>query len=362
MPVYAPGGGGGQQQQVQPQHQVVQGGYTQAPPRTMTPQMPQDLNRLGQVRGQGNWGPGSQWWANHNQQGGMPQGKGHPIMGALGGGQMQDGHVMSPIGRYMGGAGQGTAPGVMQPGASAAPGNTPLNYGVARPQTQAQGGYAQSPGTQANTGATGGGTTPPVGGRAPYPHGTNQIANELQPSYMPQTPMGQASTLSQQQLNSLGPQATIQQILQGALPQFRQAQGALNNQLAAAGLVGGGAEAATDMLQGQEMSSLAPTLANAIQNSQGMQLAGETSNMNAMNQMTGLNLQDIMGTNQFNAQAANQAKAQQAGYTNADWQAQLQAYNSLLSSFMGGGAGMAQGIANNFPIFQNQGLASWLGF
>lgn len=219
------------------------------------------------------------------------------------------------------------------------------------------GGIATTPNQPTPAGQGGGGGGGAGGGN---PDTSNQIANTLQPTYMPQTPQGIASTLSNAQLNALGPQASIQQILQGFEPQARQSQSALNNQLAAAGIVGGGAEDATDLLQGQLASSLAPTLASTIQNSQGMQLSGMQGNQNAMNSMTGTNLADIMGTNQFNATAANQAKGQLAGYQNQDWSQQLAAYQSLLTSFMGGGAGVAQGIGSNFPVFGNQGPLSWL--
>ena len=96
--------------------------------------------------------------------------------------------------------------------------------------------------------------TTPTAAAAPKP-------NPLQPSYLPKTPLGQATTgqattgraatLSPQQINALGPQATIQQILAGFQPQARQATGALNNTLAAGGIVGGGAQGAQQDLQGQ---------------------------------------------------------------------------------------------------------------
>jgi len=318
--------------------QRMQGGPAMAPRPVMNqPQQPQ-YNRLGQVVGQGNWGPGSQWWANHNQQGGTPQGKpDHAMIGALQQqGQPHRPAVMQPMAGGTGGTG-GTG-GAGGAGTGGNPGG----------QGQGQGGTGQGGTTPPPSGAQGTGTVP----------GTSQIANTLQAQYMPQTPMGKASTLSQQQINALGPQATIAQILKGFQPQARQAQSALNNNLAAAGIVGGGAEGATDLLQGQLASSLAPTLAQAIQGSQGMQLGAETQNMNAQNQMTGQNLQDIMQTNALNQQAANQMRSQLAGYQMQGWQTPLQDYSSLLNAFMGGGIG--QGVANNFPVYGNSGPLSFL--
>lgn len=206
---------------------------------------------------------------------------------------------------------------------------------------------------------------------------TGATANPLQPSYLPRTPLGQATygraaTLSPQQINALGPQQSINQVLAGFQPQARQAQGALNSQLAAMGIVGGGAQGATQDLQGQLASSLAPTLASTIQNSQGMQLGAEQGNQSALNamtglnvgaanQMTGTNLQNVMGTNLANQQAANSARSALANYLMQAWQVPLQAQTGIYGSMLGGGAGLAGQEAQNFAVPPPQNLFTMLG-
>lgn len=231
--------------------------------------------------------------------------------------------------------------------------------------------------------------TPPTA----QPNAAQKQPNPLQPSYLPGAPQGaatvgrattgRASTLSPQQINALGPQATLQQILAGFQPQARQAQGALNSQLAGMGIVGGGAQGATQDLQGQLASSLAPTLASAIQNSQGMQLGAEQGNQNAQNamtglnvgatnqqtlanqgaqnQMTGMNVGNVMNTNLANQQAANAARSQLAQYMMQGWQTPLEAMSGLYSAGLSGGAGLAGQEAQNFAVPPPQNLFTMLG-
>lgn len=117
-PLFAP-------QHPQPGGGQMQGGPVQAPGNFQMP-----LNRLGQVRGFGNWGPGSQWYQNHNggqAQGGPVQAPGQfPIHGFPPmGGQMQGGPAMLPPGLLQalqgGMSGMG---GQMFPGGS--PGGPPM--------------------------------------------------------------------------------------------------------------------------------------------------------------------------------------------------------------------------------------------
>ena len=299
----------------------------------------------------------------------------------------------------------------MTTGTAMAPGNMP-NVTAAQWNAMMSGG-AQSPlaaatGAQHPAAAAGGG----------------QQANPLQPSYLPNAPQGvattgrattgqattgrattgNAATLSPQQIAALGPQSTLQQILAGFEPQARQAQDALNNSLAAAGIVGGGQIGATQALQGQLASSLAPTLANAIQTSQGNVLGAETGNQNALNAMTGMNVGalnqqtlanqaaqnaqtgqnvgaintqtlanqgaqnamtgmnvgNVMNTNLANQQAANAARTNLAQMLMTGWQTPLEAMSGLYGAGLSGGAGLAGQEAQNFAVPPPQNLITQL--
>lgn len=235
----------------------------------------------------------------------------------------------------------------------------------------AQGGYAQAPGNYnlqpgAQRATTGGAQTPPGQGGKPTQPGTGQPQggfnmgnpqNPLNPSYMTGLPMGRAA----QSGANVSPQATLQQILAGFMPQARQSQDALNNQLAAAGIVGGGAQDATQMLQSQLASALAPTLGNAIQSSQGMTLQQSLANQQARNQMTGLNISDIMQGKAFNAQARNQAGSQLASMMQQGWQLPYQAQSELYNQYMGGAGNLAGAEASNFVVQPQQSLLQMLG-
>jgi hypothetical protein len=149
--------------------------------------------------------------------------------------------------------------------------------------------------------------------------------NPLQPSYIPT-----------QQFN---PQQTLKQILAGFQPQARQQQGALNSQLAAAGIVGGGAQSADQLLAAQQSSALAPTLASAIQGSQGMQLTADEANQ----------------------QAANASRSQLANYLMQAWQIPYQATAGLAGSALSGFGGLAGQEAQNFAVPPPQTILSMLG-
>lgn len=243
------------------------------------------------------------------------------------------------------------------------------------------------------------GPAPPPAPAAP----AKPVYNPLQPSYLGAPPQGQASymgappqgvaatgsasTLSPAQLAALGPQQTLAQIMAGFQPQARQSTAALNDTLAASGIVGGGAQGAQQLLQGQLASSLAPTLANAIQTSQGNVLGAEETNMGALNTqtlanqaarnqmtgtnlqdwmtqglanqqasntMTGMNVEDWMRTNMANQGAANQSGSQLAQMLMQGWQAPLQAYSGLQGQGLSTAGGLAQQEAQNFPVYQQQ--------
>lgn len=139
--------------------------------------------------------------------------------------------------------------------------------------------------------------------------------------------------------NQFGPQSTIKEILAGFEPQARMAQSDLNSQLAAAGIVGGGATGATQALQGQLTSSLAPTLASAIQGSQGLQLTADQSNQ----------------------AAANNARSQLANYLMQAWQTPYEATAGLASSALSGFGGLSQEEAENFAVPPQSNLLNLFG-
>ena len=87
------------------------------------------------------------------------------------------------------------------------------------------------------------------------------------------------------------PSASLAMVLQGFQPQAQAAQSGLQNQLAAAGIQGGGAIDAQNVLQRNLAAGLAPTLAQVIQNSQGMELQNKLAILNAF---SGLN-QTVLG-------------------------------------------------------------------
>ena len=204
--------------------------------------------------------------------------------------------------------------------------------------------------------------------------------NPYQPAYAPQPTMGQAALsgaqtqLSPEQLQALGPQATIDQILKGFQPQANLAEQNLQNTLAASGIVGGGAQQAQNLLQSNLASALAPTLANAIQTSQGNVLGAEEAglqgglqqslaNMGAVNQMTGQNVGNIQQTNLANMMAANQGRSQLAQALQSGWQLPFEAFQQLQTGGLSTGGQLAGIGAQSFAIPQQQsgGLLGALG-
>ncbi len=120
-----------------------------------------------------------------------------------------------------------------------------------------------------------------------------QQQNPNQPTST-QNPYGNAGSNYQQpsyvDMSQFSPNATIQQILTGFAPQAQNSENQLNQTLADFGVNGGQAVGAMSQLQGQLAGALGPTLANAIQGSQGMQLQGGEFNSGAYNNQQ----QDIM--------------------------------------------------------------------
>jgi hypothetical protein len=163
----------------------------------------------------------------------------------------------------------------------------------------------------------------------------NQVST--QPQYLQQPPTAQATYYG----GSVDPSQTIQQILQGFAPQVQSSQNALNSTLAASGLAGGPNVSAQEQLQGQLASGIAPSIANAIQFAQGENQQAGLSNTGAANQFTLQNLQDLMGTNQFNTETYNNQLNNILGLFANPYSQMQNASNSL-----------ALGGAQNFPVQQ----------
>jgi hypothetical protein len=102
-----------------------------------------------------------------------------------------------------------------------------------------------------------------------------------------QNPYGNSGSNYQQPTyvdpSQFSPNATIQQIMAGFAPQAQSSENNLNQTLADFGINGGQAVGAMSQLQSQLAGALGPTLANAIQGSQGMQLGAGEFNANAYN-------------------------------------------------------------------------------
>lgn len=187
---------------------------------------------------------------------------------------------------------------------------------------------------------------------------TTATANQaIQPSYQPQAPTATPTTTNV----NLSPQASIAQVLQGFQPQAQQSTSDLNSTMAAMGIVGGGAQQAQNLLQSNLASALAPTLAQVIQGSQGMQLNQAQGNANAANTMTGLNVQDQLAVNSQNQNVANMMQSQLANYLMQGWSQPLSAYTELQSGGLGAAGNIASGAAQDYPVYQPQTLLGSIG-
>jgi hypothetical protein len=181
--------------------------------------------------------------------------------------------------------------------------------------------------------------------------------NPLQPTYAPNAPQGQA-TLSN---INLSPQQQLAQIMKGFMPVQRQATSALNNNLAASGIVGGGGQGAQQLLQGQLSASIAPTLANAIQTAKGQQLQQGLGNAGLATGMTDTNLQNLMQGNEFNASAANNAGSQLAQLLQSAWGTQAGGLAGILGQGLGAGGQLGSNESNNFGVQPNNNIWAMLG-
>lgn len=146
-------------------------------------------------------------------------------------------------------------------------------------------------------------------------------------------------------LNSLGSNQTIAALLQGFAPQAAQSTQNLNQTLANFGVTGGQNVAANTQLQAQLAAALSPSIASAIQNSQGNQLnagefgAGQTQQANLANQSTHLSQNNLnaqlQGTNVgqqnsalLSALGINTSNQQQTNLANQQAQNQGMEFNA----------------------------------
>jgi hypothetical protein len=164
--------------------------------------------------------------------------------------------------------------------------------------------------------------------------------NPLQPTYAP-------TTLSNV---NLSPHEQLAQIMKGFMPVQRQATSALNNNLAASGIVGQGGQGAQQLLQGQLSASIAPTLANAIQTAKGQQLQQSQGN-------AGL----ATNVNEFNAGSANSAGSLLAQLLQGGWNTQAGGLAGILGSAQAGGNQLASNESNNFDVPGNNNIWGMLG-
>lgn len=144
---------------------------------------------------------------------------------------------------------------------------------------------------------------------------TYQTPNIGNPAQYGGAQIGQTATLDPSMVQALTAQntpdlsanSTIAQLMQAFQPEQQNAQAQLNNQLAQSGLSGGPAVAAQNQLSSQLTQALAPTLAQAIQQSQSNQLnAGQFSTTQLLNSL-GANMSALNNQNQNQAQLQQQA-------------------------------------------------------
>lgn len=174
----------------------------------------------------------------------------------------------------------------------------------------------------------------------------------------------QTGQLSPNLTNSLGSQATIEQLLQGYAPQEQNGQNQLTQMLANFGVGGGQAIGAENQFQGQEAAGIAPAIASAIQNSQGNQLnAGEfgagnalttaTNNQNSTNNAATLNANDINSTNLTNTNIQNTAQQQQLNDLLNQYALQLGAFDQINTGGQSAGNTNAVNYGQDITVQQN---------
>lgn len=173
--------------------------------------------------------------------------------------------------------------------------------------------------------------------------------NPLQPAYVSPT------TLNQGQINSLSPQQTISALTGANQPQVQQQDQQMMQMLATAGLAPSSTagQTAFNNLAQQQLAGMDPSIASAIQNSQGNLLnAGQfnATTANTANQ-NNANAFNTAGQNYFNAETG--AYNNNANAFNALNTAGLSGAQGLAAGQQSGGNSLASGQQNNFPVYSN---------
>lgn len=227
-----------------------------------------------------------------------------------------------------------------------------------------------------------------IAGMAPNPNSPNAQAtaagyNPLQPAYLQQPATLNPTTVAPQYLspqltNSLGSQQTIAQLQAGVAPQNQQQDQQMMQMLATAGLSPSSTagQTAFNNLAQQQNAGIAPSIASAIQNSQGNQLnageynattgnTGATYNANAANSAAGTNLNNQLTQQQYNANAYNNAGQQYFNAETGAYENNSNAFNAINSAGLSGANGLASGqqqagttlaagSQNTFPTYGSQ--------
>jgi hypothetical protein len=190
-------------------------------------------------------------------------------------------------------------------------------------------GATQQPGQTAGTPASVPQSTAPTQTAAAVPNtAAATTPNPLQPSYLP-TP----ATYN----NPYNPSTATTELTTAAQGQDQQQQQALMSMLAAQGISPGSsaAQAAVQNLDTSETNALAPSLVSAQEYGAGL---GEQSGLQ--------NLQDLLQSQEYNANAYNTAGLTSAGYGDQDWLAELQGQLGLQGEGLSTSGALAGDQAN----------------
>jgi hypothetical protein len=181
-------------------------------------------------------------------------------------------------------------------------------------------------------------------GTAAAPAATTATANPLQPAYLPTPPTAQATTYQ----NPYDPSTATSELTSAAGVQDQQQQQALMSMLAAQGISPGSsaAQAAGQNLDTTQAAALAPSLVSAQEYGAGLGEQSGLSNASAMNSMTGLNLQNLLQSQEYNSSAYNTAGLDSANMGNQDWLAQLQGQLGLQGQGLSNSGSLAGDQAN----------------
>ncbi|MDE2104442.1 MAG: hypothetical protein KGL39_44820 [Patescibacteria group bacterium] len=218
-------------------------------------------------------------------------------------------------------------------------------------------------------------------GSAPNVTQTATTGNPLQPVYLQSPPQITPTTATAAGSNyNVSPDRALAMFQRASALNNAQASNNLSNLLASQGITGGDAAQAMTTLQGKIAASQAPTLSNLIQSAQSMGLnqalanAGfqeqtGLANQNAANQTSELDLSALLGTNQSNAAAANDAGQRLAAYLMQNYGIDLGAFGSILNAGLGGaqainssGLSGQLGLAGQTADAQNQATQQgWQG-